>query len=324
IGRLFTREHRENSRTDLVMTMTPHIVRIPDITEDDVAPMWVGTTNNITFRGVSPRIESQAGTDPFVAPARSAAQFQNLRLSEDGEPGNVIVPDNTGRQPTTNTNPGSGLPMPPNWTPPTGGAPNDPFRGQQPPVPTPPPAPTPQVQGNPNPEARVSPTKDADDVAEATLAAAAVTSAANLAADEALMRLAPRISPQPSSFVINPGETKVWNVIGMDLEGLNTTELVFRFDPNRLTVLDVTYGAALQVDPQKPPMTTIDREKGSVKITSTNGKPLVFTQGGEILTLRMNGGAPGETFLVIDRPELRDARGTVVPAAISGGRAKVN
>ena len=327
IGRLFTRNHRGELRTDLVMTMTPHIVRIPDITEDDVAPMWVGTTNNITFRGVSPRIESQSGNDPFVAPApaRSAEQFQNLRLSDDGEPGNFIVPDPSGRQaPATAPATGTGLPMTPNWTPPAGSGPNDPFRGQQPAVPTPPPPPTPQVQGQPNPQARVSPAKDADDVAVANVAAAAATSAANLAADEALMRLAPRISPQPSTFVINPGESKLWSVIGMDLEGLNTTELTFRFDPSRLSVLDVTYGAALQVDPQKPPVTTIDRAKGSVKITSTNGKPLAFTQGGEILTLRMNGGTPGETFLVIDKPELRDARGTIVPAAISGGRAKVN
>ncbi|HEX6159318.1 MAG TPA: secretin N-terminal domain-containing protein, partial [Thermoanaerobaculia bacterium] len=56
IGRLFTRDHNAFGRTDLVLTMTPHIIRIPNITEDDLAPMWVGTTNNLTFRGVSPRI----------------------------------------------------------------------------------------------------------------------------------------------------------------------------------------------------------------------------------------------------------------------------
>ena len=52
-----------------MLTMTPHIIRIPDITDEDLAPMWVGTSNNLTFRGVSPRIESQAGGDPFVAPS---------------------------------------------------------------------------------------------------------------------------------------------------------------------------------------------------------------------------------------------------------------
>ncbi|HYK03864.1 MAG TPA: secretin N-terminal domain-containing protein, partial [Thermoanaerobaculia bacterium] len=33
IGRLFTDEHNEQTRTDLILTMTPHIIRIPDITD---------------------------------------------------------------------------------------------------------------------------------------------------------------------------------------------------------------------------------------------------------------------------------------------------
>src|SRR5205085_6837026 len=66
LGRLFTETNTHKLRTDLVLTMTPHIVRMPDITEDDVAPMWVGTQNNLTFRGVSPRIESRTSGDPFV------------------------------------------------------------------------------------------------------------------------------------------------------------------------------------------------------------------------------------------------------------------
>ncbi|MFZ2492247.1 MAG: secretin N-terminal domain-containing protein, partial [Thermoanaerobaculia bacterium] len=57
IGRLFTNTQKGELRTDLVLTMTPHIIRIADITEDDVAPMWVGTINNLSFRGVSPRME---------------------------------------------------------------------------------------------------------------------------------------------------------------------------------------------------------------------------------------------------------------------------
>ena len=55
IGRLFTQNHKHTLRTDLILTMTPHIIRIPDITEDDLAPMWVGTQSNLSFRGLSPR-----------------------------------------------------------------------------------------------------------------------------------------------------------------------------------------------------------------------------------------------------------------------------
>ncbi len=58
IGRLFARTSVDRARTDLVLTMTPHIVRTPDITEEDLLPIWVGTEQNITFRGGSPRVES--------------------------------------------------------------------------------------------------------------------------------------------------------------------------------------------------------------------------------------------------------------------------
>lgn len=66
IGRLFGIDGETERRTDLVLTLTPHIIRIPDITEEDLAPMWVGTQGNLSFRGVSPRVESQSMEDPFV------------------------------------------------------------------------------------------------------------------------------------------------------------------------------------------------------------------------------------------------------------------
>ncbi|MDQ6803051.1 MAG: hypothetical protein M3041_19790 [Acidobacteriota bacterium] len=94
IGRLFTNNHKHTLRTDLVMTMTPHIIRIADITEDDLAPMWVGTQSNLSFRGLSPRIESQSAIDPFAP--RSAAQFGRdaaTGLPLTGvEPGKVMRP----------------------------------------------------------------------------------------------------------------------------------------------------------------------------------------------------------------------------------------
>ncbi len=60
IGRLFSKTTRSTQRTDLVLTITPHIVRAPDITERDLEPIWVGTESNITFRGGSPQVESNA------------------------------------------------------------------------------------------------------------------------------------------------------------------------------------------------------------------------------------------------------------------------
>jgi general secretion pathway protein D len=58
IGRLFTHKRTDLDRTDLILTMTPHIIRTANIDEQDLLPIWVGTEANITFRGGSPRVES--------------------------------------------------------------------------------------------------------------------------------------------------------------------------------------------------------------------------------------------------------------------------
>ncbi|HVR39324.1 MAG TPA: secretin N-terminal domain-containing protein [Thermoanaerobaculia bacterium] len=303
IGRLFSRDHKAEQRTDLVLTMTPHIVRIPDITDDDVAPMWVGTTNNITFRGVSPRIESQVGTDPFSArrEQENAATVQGLRLSEDGEPGNYVMPQ--GVQPQ----PGGTMQI----TPPSGGAPNDPFR-QNPPTQQPPVRP-------PEPEAKLDTTGGSNRLVATTAAATE-----ELVSAEARLRLSPRIAPQPANVALKPGESRIWSVVGMDLDGLSATQLLLHFDPRSMDVSDIAFGEALAIDPKTPPVATINREAGTIKVVSSDGKPLTFLGGGNILLLRVQGGLSGETFLVMENPDFHNGAGQAVMAAVASGRVKVD
>ena len=306
IGRLFTNERRDESRTDLVLTMTPHIVRIPDITEEDVAPMWVGTGNNLTFRGVSPRIESQNGAgDPFV-PARLP---NNMQLSEDGEPGNFVVPE--------------GMQPPQEVPPPAGGMPSDPFRRPQPtPVPPPNPNNPPEIQ-NPNPPDQLRSQSSAASDAAPSLESAAATSDEARAIETAALRLSPRIAPQPSNITLGPGESRLWSIVGMDIDGLHAPELVLNFNPRAMDVTDVSLGNAVQVDPAKPPVITVDRTEGTIKVKSSDGKPLQFVSGGDVLVIRVHGGVTGETFLILKNPELRTPAGAHVVAAVAGGRAKV-
>lgn len=67
LGRLFTLEKRTVKTTDLVLTLTPHIVRFPDIQEEDLAPVWVGTESKVSFfGGASARLQSgRAPAGPF-------------------------------------------------------------------------------------------------------------------------------------------------------------------------------------------------------------------------------------------------------------------
>ncbi|HEX7190627.1 MAG TPA: secretin N-terminal domain-containing protein [Thermoanaerobaculia bacterium] len=292
LGRFFTESNTAKQRTDLVLTMTPHIVRMPDITEDDVAPMWVGTQNNLTFRGVSPRIESQTSGDPFVQ------QRPPMQVAPDAEPG--ASPDGRAVAP--------GVPIP-------GNAPTNPFQqNQNNPPNTAVPAP------NPNPpQASVAPQTPA----ATQVASMASTESVVASPDYAALRIAPRIGAEPVTLKINGGEQKVWNIIGMDLEGLSTDSLVLHYDRNAVDVTEVIFGSALSIDPKTPPVATINRDTGTVRITSSDGKPLQFVSGGDVVGLRVRGGKAGETLLVIEPPELHNTTGSNVMTAVTGGRAQV-
>ncbi len=330
IGRLFTDEHNESSRTDLVLTMTPHIIRIPDITDEDLAPMWVGTGNNLTFRGVSPRIESQnGGGDPFVAPIRSDANPAGLQLSTDGEPGNYIVPE--GREvPSPVPAPPSGMPNNPFNRPPSQPLPqNPPTEPENPPqsssVSTLPMLGKQESFDQPrNPltpsvaSASVASTSDAAEMKQAS-----ATMLATMDPDTAALRFAPRMAPQPATISLGPGESKVWEVIGMDLEGLSASQLVFRFDPKKISVTDVNIGSAIAVDLEAPPIVSINHDQGTITVTPSGGKPLQFVSGGQVLAIRVHGGMTGETFLVMESPALKTASGQSIVAAVGGGRARV-
>ncbi|MYA06410.1 MAG: hypothetical protein F4060_16500 [Holophagales bacterium] len=78
LGRLFSRRSTDNERTDIVLTLTPHIIRRADIREEDLAPIWVGTESNVVYRGSSPRVDS--GVDgPFDEPQAEGGARDELQ-----------------------------------------------------------------------------------------------------------------------------------------------------------------------------------------------------------------------------------------------------
>jgi general secretion pathway protein D len=101
LGRLFTSKSKELRRTDLVLTLTPSIIRFPDIAEEDLAPMWVGTESQISYYGSrSPRIESgrapQGPFDPRNDPRNNPRRPSQEEGAETPSPENL--PYNVPRQ----------------------------------------------------------------------------------------------------------------------------------------------------------------------------------------------------------------------------------
>ncbi len=74
LGRLFTNDSTQHNTQDLVLTLTPHILRFPDIKEVDLEPVWVGTEKRMSFSGNTPRIRSGKSVEgPFDAPSPQAS-----------------------------------------------------------------------------------------------------------------------------------------------------------------------------------------------------------------------------------------------------------
>lgn len=118
VGSLFGGKRQETARDDIFLSLTPHITRAPQIDEEDLVPVWVGTENNVSFSGLNVRLESpQASDTPFDPPAEAPASRPAAPTS-----------------PAPGTMPGRAI------LPIQGSGPNDPFRR----------TPTPAPQGGSN------------------------------------------------------------------------------------------------------------------------------------------------------------------------------
>jgi len=74
--RIFGNSDLQRQDTDIIMTLTPHIVRIPDITEDDLATLWVGTEDHMQLRGPTRHALAQGPFD------RAPDQFTQGAVTE--------------------------------------------------------------------------------------------------------------------------------------------------------------------------------------------------------------------------------------------------
>jgi len=73
IKQLFSSNDEQIQQTDIVMMLTPHIVRTHQLTQDDLNPIFVGTNANFGLAGPPPLIAPVPETAPAAPPAEPAA-----------------------------------------------------------------------------------------------------------------------------------------------------------------------------------------------------------------------------------------------------------
>lgn len=89
LGRIFSSNTSTRRSKDLVLTLTPHIIRIPDIREEDMQPLFIGTKNNPHLRGQE---TSAFGPNPF-APPEGMEEEEGEGEEEFAEEGQEVPPD---------------------------------------------------------------------------------------------------------------------------------------------------------------------------------------------------------------------------------------
>ena len=87
---LFGNNDTSIQQTDIVLTLTPHIIRVPDITEADLKPLWIGTDQDVGLRGIS-------RTSPFGTPFETNGEEDETPPAPEKEtvgapPAGTIVP----------------------------------------------------------------------------------------------------------------------------------------------------------------------------------------------------------------------------------------
>ncbi len=81
LGRIFSSTSDTRRETDLVLTLTPRIIRIPDIREEDLQALWIGNEAN-------PRLRGEAGS-VFATPFTALLDEDGEEDEEDEEGGDV-------------------------------------------------------------------------------------------------------------------------------------------------------------------------------------------------------------------------------------------
>ncbi len=70
LRRLFGKSDTKKFSTDVVLLLTPHIIRMPNITDDDLRALWVGTEQQPRLEGFR---ETSFAPSPFEEPAEAGA-----------------------------------------------------------------------------------------------------------------------------------------------------------------------------------------------------------------------------------------------------------
>jgi general secretion pathway protein D len=288
---LFASNDKGLQEKDIIFTITPHILRTPNVTEEDLTPIWIGTEDDVKLKSAPP-------ISVFERPdVKNPGQpFEGEQQPSDQNPQETTPPVEEQQPPTT---------------PPTGGTTEQPQEQQQvvPEPQTQPEETEPQVQQPiTEPGTQVPEETETQTQPQAEPVAPQVTPEAGQNTDQ---------SPNPqaqatisfSSPNVNPTvNTDIIVHVQMQNAMKATSLSIFLdFDAENLQVKDVLQGAFVNGAFSK----SFDNERGTVGITASRSPGTL--QSGVAATLVFTGLRSGQTLVNLESAVIRDGDGNVIP-----------
>lgn len=321
IGKLLSQPQKRRDQTEVLISITPHLVRAPKILEEDLLPLRVGTKETFRVEGARDPLfgeeEPQPAASPSPAPGVPAPTGPEI-----GRPPGTVSPGlpPVGQLPTPAATPPPPqvvpTPIPPVYpTPEPQPTPVAPPPGTV--VPQPPPDPDSQPQPEPTPVPSPTPLPnpppplmsgrqdgDGPRAAAATPAPASQVTAA----------LTP---PQVGARI---GDTVPLSLVLMNLQGLEAVEVTVAYDPALLEAQDVRAGPLLTLDGAAVGIENT-REVGRARARLARGTGVAGS--GLVASLSFRALAAGPAEVRIESLTLTTSQGQVRPAPPSAVRVTV-
>jgi general secretion pathway protein D len=284
IRNLFSSNDNAIAQTDIVMLLTPHIVRTHELRQEDVSPIHIGTQQNLGLGGPPPLIAPAGGAQPGAPGAQPGAP--DAQPGVPGTPTGPGVPDQPGTVPGTLAAPGV-VPAPPPAAPaPQPGAPDPTVPGEEPGAPGQPPGMTPpEVPGT----GLATPTDPAPGAAGTPPQPGTAPGVAQIV-----------VTPPGTEFRVGGGPYTV-PVSVTNAPRVSTLSVAITYNPALLQVRSVQEGSFMRQGGVQATFTrSVDATTGRIDITVTRAQDLVGASGSGLLAaVLFDAVAPGAAALNI-------------------------
>jgi general secretion pathway protein D len=312
IGKLFGTRQHTNDTTEVIMSITPRVVRAPKVTDDDLIALRVGTQEVPRVEGARPPLFGEPEGPPQeegqgAGGATQAPPPQGAGAAPQGRLGP------TQEEHKATTGPGSQA-RPPATTPPAPVPP--PFPELEPPPANPPntsPATPPPSPAQPPPSASAQPAAPGSPAAAPQQPAAGAQSTAAQASSATVLLSPPEVA-------LKVGQAGTLAVVLVGAKDVQSVEINLSWDPNVADVTDVAPGSLLTLD--GTPI-TVDRaiESGHARVRFARATGAVGS--GAVASITIRGAKVGSGPVAVESLVLGRTGGQDQPGPPSPGRIVV-